>query len=53
MRFIINGAMLGAVLVAGLGPTVVESAGGSAQGRTRIEVNGRSPLARIIRRDCS
>ena len=53
MRFIINGAILGVVLVTGLGPPVVEPAGASAQGRTGIEVKSESPLARIIKRDYS
>ncbi len=53
MGFIINGAILGMILVTGLGPPVVEPAGASAQGQTRIEVNSERPLARITKRDHS
>jgi hypothetical protein len=49
MRFIINSAILGAILVTGLGPLVVEPAGASAQDQTRIEVNSESLLPRAKR----
>jgi len=50
MRFTINGAILGVVLVTVLGPFVVKPAGASAQGQTGTEVKSESPLARIIKR---